>query len=100
LQIALFHLLICELAEAKGSLVVAELRSGDRGERGAGEPSAVAVAVLEAEIDRLARDERKQVLVREICRHCDLQNNVECCKGLKVSHRREIDHLLDRSRAE
>ena len=52
LQAAFFDQFIAEAAETKSGLVVAEMRSGYHAKRYIGEAGAVAVAALEAEIDR------------------------------------------------
>ncbi len=57
LQPALFDQIIAELAEAKSGLVVAEVRPSDHAQHCIGEARAVAVAVLEAEIDHPTDDQ-------------------------------------------
>ena len=60
LQAAFFDQFIAELTESKSGLVVAEVRSGDHAKPYIGEARTIAVAMLEAEIDHAADDERKQ----------------------------------------
>src|SRR5258708_5806951 len=59
LQPALFHKLMAEPAESKSGLVVAEARPGDQAQHHISVARAVTIAVLEAEIDNPADDQRR-----------------------------------------
>ena len=60
----------------------------------------VAVAALEAEIDRSAGDQGKQVRIRIECRWPDLGQNVQRRKRRRVAHQRQFDQRLDRAAPE
>ena len=91
LQPALFDQVIAELAEAKSGLVVAEARSGEHAEPYIGEARTVAVAALEAEIDRPADDQGKQVRIRKQCRRHELGQNIQSREGCRVAHQGQLD---------
>src|SRR5262249_59962382 len=100
LQAGLRHQRGPELPEASGRFGVAELVSGAHAEADVCGARSVAVAVLEAERDRLACGERIEVLVRELCRWREPGQDVERRKRLGVGHRRQFDQLLDGPGAE
>src|SRR5260370_13961548 len=100
LQSAFFDQIVAELPEAKSGLIVAEAPAGDRAKpfkMGAG---TVGVAVLEAQIDRSADDQRMQVEIGKECSRPELGQHVEGRKGRWVTHQGQIDKLLDRAAAE
>jgi len=68
--------------------VVAEARAGYDGKPYIGEARTVTVAMLEAEIDHPASDERKQVQVETLCRRHDLGQNVHGIEDIRISHQR------------
>src|SRR5258706_1854722 len=72
LQSAFFDQIISELAEAKPGLVVTEARSGDRAKPFKMGARTVGVAVLEAQIDRSADDQGKQIEIRQECSRPEL----------------------------
>src|SRR5437879_12984171 len=100
LQSAFFDQIIAELAEAKHGLVVAEARAVDRAKPFKMGARTVGVAVLEAQIDRSADDQRMQVEVRKECSRPELDQHVEGRKGRRVTHQWQIDKLLDRATAD
>src|SRR5216683_719264 len=77
LQSASFDQVIAEPAEAVSGLVVAESRSGERAKQYIGEARTVAVAALEAEIDRSAGNQGKQIPIRIECRRHEFGQNVQ-----------------------
>src|SRR5262245_44746256 len=89
-----------ELTEAKRSLVIAQIASSDQAEPDIRDARPLAVASLEAEVDRPADGERSEVLVREERRRPDPGQYVDYGKGRGVSHPGQIDELFDRPRAE
>jgi len=97
-QSASFDQVIAELTEAiYGGPIVAEARAGDHGQPYIGAARSVAVAALEAEIDRSAGDQGKQVRIRIHCRCPDLGQNVQRREGCRVAHQRQFDQRLDRA---
>src|SRR5258707_9372545 len=72
LQSAFFDQIIAELAEAKPCLVVTEARAGDRAKPFKMGARTVAVAVLKAQIDCSAGDQRMQVEIRKECSRPEL----------------------------
>ena len=100
LQSACFDQIVAELAEAKCGLVVAETRAGNHGKHDIGEARTIAVAVLEAEIDRSAGDQGNQVRIREQGRRHEPGQNIESREGCRVAHQGQIDEFLDRAAAE
>src|ERR1700688_880588 len=96
LQSAFFDQFIAELTELKAGLIVAEARSGDDAKPYVGEARPVAVAVLEAEINHPANDERNQVLIGKQCRRHHLGQNIESGEGVRIAHQGHINKLLDR----
>ena len=68
LQAAFFDQFIAEPTESKSGLVVAEMWSGYHAKPYIGEARTVAVAMLEAEINRPADDQGKKVRIRKQCR--------------------------------
>ena len=97
----MFDQVIAELTEAiYGGSIVAEVRAGDHGQPYIGDARSVAIAALEAEIDRSAGDQGKQVRIRIKCRRPDLGQNVQRRKRRRVAHQRQLDQSLDRAAAE
>ena len=72
LQSAFLDQIIAELAEAKPGLVIAEARAGHRTKPFKMGARTVGVAALEAQIDRSADDQGKQVEVRKECSRPEL----------------------------
>src|SRR5216683_2041842 len=96
LQSAFFDQFIAELTELKSGLIVAEARSGDDAEPYIGEARPVAVAILEAQIDHPANDERNQVLIGKQCRRHHLGQNIESGERVRIVHQGQVNKLLDR----
>src|SRR6266851_1286766 len=71
-QSALLDQVAAEPTEPKCSLVVAEEPTGDRAKPFINGTRTIAVAVLEAEIDRLTESQEEEVHVRERCRRPEL----------------------------
>jgi hypothetical protein len=67
-QTAFFSQFITELTEAKSGLVVAEVRAGYHAKHYIGDARTVAVAALEAKINRPADRQGEKVRVRKLCR--------------------------------
>ena len=100
LQPAFFDQFIAEPAESKSGLVVAEVRSGDHAKPYIGEARTVAVAALEAEIDRPADDQGRKVRIRKQGRRQDLGQNIQGREGRRVAHQGQINELLNRAAPE
>src|SRR3984893_2495599 len=93
-QSASFDQVIAELTETiYYGLIVAEARAGDHGQPYIGDARSVAVAALEAEIDRSAGDQGKQVRIRIECRWPDLGQNVQRREGCRVAYQRQLDQI-------
>src|ERR1700730_13348727 len=99
-QFASFDQVIAEPTEAVCRLVVAKAGARDYAEVGIGDARSVAVAALEAEIDRSAGDQGNQVRIRIECRWPDLGQNVQRREGCRVAHQRQLDQILDRAAPE
>src|SRR5215831_8718511 len=95
LQSALFDQVIAEPTELKGSLVVAEARSRYHCKVYIGNTRTVAVAPLEAEIDRPAGDQGMKVCIRKQCRGQSLNQNIQRRQGRGIVHQRQLEELLD-----
>src|SRR6202022_4568172 len=67
-QAAFFDQFIAKPAESKSGLVVVEMWAGNHAKPYIGEARTVAVAMLEAEVDRPADNQGKKVRVRKQCR--------------------------------
>src|ERR1700693_6423029 len=67
-QAAFFDQFIAKPAESKSGLVVVEMWAGDHSKPYIGEARTVAVAMLEAEVNRPADNQRKKVRIRKQCR--------------------------------
>ena len=90
-----------ELAEAiDGAPIIAEGWAGNHGEPYIDAARSVAVAALEAEIDRSAGDQADQVCICIKCRQADLGQNVHCRDGRRVTHQGQLDQRLDRAAPE
>src|SRR5262249_3755776 len=89
-----------DLTESKCRLVVPEARSGNPAERDIGEARRVAVAALEAEIDRSADGQNVQIPIAKKSRRYDLGQNVDGRERVRVGHQRQIQDILDRASAE
>src|ERR1700754_96705 len=77
LQPAPFDQVVAEPAKAVSGVVVAEAGPGERAKQYIGEARTVAVAVLEAEIDRSARNQGKQIPIRIECRRHEFGQNIQ-----------------------
>ena len=100
-QSALLDQVVAELTEAiDGGPVVAKACAGDHGQQHIGAARSVAVTVLEAEIDRPAGKESKQVRIRVKCRWAELGQNIHRRQGCRVMHQRQFDQRLDRAASE
>src|SRR6476660_3809031 len=66
-QAAFFDQLIAKPAESKSGLVVVEMWTGDHAKPYIGETRTVAVAMLEAEVNRPADNQGKKVRIRKQC---------------------------------
>src|SRR4029453_937549 len=99
-QSPLFDQVVAELAKAQSGLVVAEMRASDPAKHGIGEARAVAVATLEAEIDRSTDDQGHEVFIRMPCRRHEPGQHIKGRKGYRVAHQRQLDELLDGATAD
>ena len=97
LQAAFFDQFIAEPPESKSSLVVAEVRSGYHARTYIGDARTVAVAMLEAEIDRPTDGQGKKIRIRKQCRRTDLGQNIQSREGCRVAHQGQLNELLDRA---
>src|SRR5580692_12044703 len=89
-QSASFDEVIAELTKAiYGGPIVAEVRAGEHGQPFIGAARSVAVPALEAEIDRSAGDQGKQVRIRIECSWRELDQNVHRREGVRVAHQRQ-----------
>src|SRR6266403_825380 len=100
LQSASFYQVIAEPAEAVSGLIVAESRSGERAKQYIGEARTVAIAALEAEIDRSAGNQGKQTPIRVECGRHEFGQNIQSGERGRVAHQRQVDESLDRAAAE
>jgi hypothetical protein len=99
-QSASFDQVIAELTEAVCRLIVAKAGARDDAKVGIGDARSVAVAAVEAEIDRSAGDQGKQVRIRIECRRPDLGQNLQRRQRCRVAHQRQLDQSLDRAAPE
>src|SRR3984893_6903590 len=88
---ASFDQVIAEPAEAVSGLVVAESRSGERAKQYVGEARTVAVAALEAEIDRSAGNQGKQIPIRIECRRHEFGQNIQSGERGRIAHQGQVD---------
>src|SRR5262249_5773751 len=95
LQSALFDQVIAEPTKSRTSLVIAEARSGYHCKVYIGNTRTVAVAPLEAEIDRPAGDQGMKVRIRKQCRWQSLGQNIQRRQGRRIAHQGQRDELLD-----
>src|SRR6516165_7460537 len=79
-------LFAAESTEPKPGLVVAETRSGYHAKPYIGHARTVAVATLEAEINRPTDGQGKKVHIRMQCRRQDLGQHIQCRQGYLVAH--------------
>src|SRR5882724_905644 len=78
---------IADLTEATCGLIVAEAPSGDHGQVYIGDARSVAVAALEAEIDRSADSHGHQVeICKKVRRPHELDQDIESREGCRVGH--------------
>jgi hypothetical protein len=94
-QAPMFDQVVAKLAEAHSGLVVAEISASDPAKHGIGEARPVAVATLEAEIDRAADDQGLEGDIRPNGRRKDLGQHIERREGDRVAHQRQLDERLD-----
>ncbi len=99
-QPALLYQVQAELAEAEPGPVVAEVRPEDHGEPHIGETRSVAVAVLEAEVDHVADDERAQILVSVPSRRHESGEDVHRPARDRIDHPGQVEQRLDRTIAD
>ena len=100
LQPASFYEFIAEPAETKSGLIVAVPQSGDHAKHNIGDARAIAVALLETEIDRPADGQGEEVRIRMQCRRQDLGENVQSRERTGVGHQRQVNEFLDRAASE
>src|SRR6516165_311271 len=89
-----------EATESKSGLVVAKVRSGDQAKGHIGGARTVAVALLEAEINRPTDGQGEKIRVRKQCRRKDLGQNIHGREGGRVAHQGQLNELLDRATSE
>jgi hypothetical protein len=95
LQAAFFDQFITEPAEAKSGLVVAEVWAGYHAKVYIGDARTVAVAMLEAEINRPTDRQGEKIRIRKRCRRQNLGQNVHGREGRRVTHQGQLNELLD-----
>ena len=93
----MFHQVQPELSEAKPGPVIAKIRPEDHTKPDVGEARSVAITVLEAEIRHPADHKTEQILVGKQRGRHDRGEDVHCRSPFGVSHRRQINELLDRA---
>src|SRR5215470_14606469 len=71
------------------------MRAGYHGKVYIGNTRTVAVAPLEADIDRPAGDQGNKVRIRKQCRWESLGQNVQRRQGRRIAHQGQLDELLD-----
>ena len=71
------------------------MQASDHAKQCIGEARPIAVATLEAEIDRSADDQGLEVSIRKPCRRKDPVQHIERREGYRVAHQRQLDELLD-----
>src|SRR5260370_19377098 len=86
LQSAFFDQFIAEATESKSDLVVAEVWAGYHAKVYIGEARTVAVAMLEAEVNRSADSQGTKVRVRKHGRRYDLGQNIQSREGRRIAH--------------
>src|SRR5208282_4081984 len=100
LQLALFDQLAAELTEPKSGRIVAEARPGDIAKRYIMVAGPVAVASLEAEIDRSTDRHARKIRIDMPYGPYEPRQNVHRRGGCWVAHQGQIYELLDRAAAE
>src|SRR3984885_3641350 len=95
-ETATFDEVVAELAKTKSGLVIPEMPPGKPAKHNKGDTGGSAVAMLEAEADRLADCEEKQIRTRRRGRRQELTQNLDRPEGCRVLHKRQIDEVLDR----
>src|SRR5258707_3601799 len=96
-QAAFFDQFIAKPTESKSGLVVVEMWAGYRAKAYIGEARTVAVAMLEAEVNRPADSQGKKVRIRILCRRREFGQNIQSGEGCRVAHQRQLDECLDRA---
>src|SRR5688572_30615650 len=80
-QSAPFDEVMAEPPESESGLIVVEAGSGDHAKASVGEAGAVAVAALQAEIDRPTDDQGKEVRIRMQARRSELGQDIQRGEG-------------------
>src|SRR5262252_4931767 len=94
-QSTLFDKVIAEPTKSRPSLVVTEAWPSNHSKVYIGNTRTVAVAPLEAEIDRPAGDQGMKVRIRKKCRRKSLGQNIQRRQSRRIAHERQLDELLD-----
>src|SRR5215469_6217341 len=97
LQSTLFDQFIAEATESKSGLVVAEVRTGYHAKQYIGNARTVAVAPLEAEINRPTDGQGNKVRIRIQSRWQDLGQHIQSREGGWVAHQGQFNELLNRT---
>jgi hypothetical protein len=79
LQSTFFDEFITQPTELKSYVVFAKMRASYHAKVYIGHAGSIAVAMLKAEINHAADDERRQILVCEMCRLHTLGQNIQSC---------------------
>src|SRR3984957_20665467 len=94
-ELASFDEVVAELAKTKSGLVVPEMPPGKPTKHDIGDTGGIAVAMLEAEADRLADRQGNQIRIRIHGRRQELTQNLDRREGRRVLHKGQIDEILD-----
>src|SRR3984893_13315486 len=99
-QAAFFDQFIAKPTESKSGLVVVEMWAGYHAKPYIGEARTVAVAILDAEVNRPADSQGKKVRIRKQCRWQDLGQHIQGRERRRVAHQRQLNELLNRTAPE
>src|SRR4051812_3485335 len=92
-----FNQLAADLAKAKCSPIIAESVACHQAQTDIGQARTIAVASIQAKVQRPAYRKGPEVLVREECGCSDLHQNVDSRKRCRIAHQRQLGEILDRT---
>src|SRR5271165_420126 len=96
LQLALFDQLVAEPAKLKAGGIVAEAWPSNMAKRNIVVAGTVAVASLEAEIDRTANRHARKIRIDMPNGRHELRQNIERREGGRIAHQGQLNELPDR----
>src|ERR1700724_1890285 len=97
MQAAFFDEFITELAESKCCLVITKMWPGYYAKPYIGDARTVAVAALEAKINRPTDGQREKVRIRKMCRRHDPGQHIQSREACRVTHQGQLNELLNRA---